>query len=338
MPGKARALLGPAKPRALGSGCHAWRCRGRCPGSAGRCACPHCGTERWPRSCRGGGLVCGPARGERFLGATDQHRAAPAMLGEAVATGAEWGPRGAEGSGMSGTHLGREGRGESSFLVLGPLWHCCPGQGAPSWASPAGGGWHGGSGAAVLRGAGATVPPGTGAEGCREVPVRGQRWGLPPWGAERRGRVLPCCVCLTSAFPARGQLPLPDPHQAEAEPGLLPALRGGDAAGARGVDGSRGVALPRLPRDVLQQLLLHCQAAGNQDVQAGGCWRGPAPQRLSQWRQGCLGRCSPVVFPSLPQTAPRNVLHQHFVEFSGVILQYCCCLRNEPRMCPECLV
>jgi len=37
------------------------------------------------------------------------------------------------------------------------------------------------------------------------------------------------------------------------------------------VDGSRGIALPRLPRDLLQQLLLHCPAAGNEDVQAGGC-------------------------------------------------------------------
>ena len=76
---------------------------------------------------------------------------------------------------------------------------------------------------------------------------------------------------LTSAFPARGKLPLPDPHQAEAEPGLLPVVCGGDAAGARRVDRSRGVALPRLPRDLLQQLLLNCQAAGNKDVQAGGC-------------------------------------------------------------------
>lgn len=140
---------------------------------------------------------------------------------------------------------------------------------------------------------------------------------------------------LTPAFPARGKLPLPDPHQAEAEPGLLPAVRGGDAAGARRVDGSRGVALPRLPRDLLQQLLLHRQAAGNQDVQAGGCLARAgtaAPGPAAGGRSWPLLAC--CFFSSLPQTASRNVLHQHFVEFGVVILQYCCCLQNEPRACP----
>lgn len=56
--------------------------------------------------------------------------------------------------------------------------------------------------------------------------------------AGARGCGLGAAFSLTPPFPARGQLPLPDPHQAEAEPGLLPAVRGGDAAGACRVDGS----------------------------------------------------------------------------------------------------
>lgn len=99
------------------------------------------------------------------------------------------------------------------------------------------------------------------------------------------------CSCsslaLTSAFLARGKLPLPDPHQAEAEPGLVPAVCGGDAAGAGGVDRSRGVSLPRLPRDLLQQLLLHCQAAGDEDVQAGMARpSGLGRQAHSAWPRG----------------------------------------------------
>lgn len=99
------------------------------------------------------------------------------------------------------------------------------------------------------------------------------------------------CSCsslaLTSAFLARGKLPLPDPHQAEAEPGLVPAVCGGDAAGAGGVDGSRGVSLPCLPRDLLQQLLLHCQAAGDEDVQAGMARpSGLGRQAHSAWPRG----------------------------------------------------
>ncbi|KGL85803.1 Histone-lysine N-methyltransferase EZH1, partial [Charadrius vociferus] len=128
---KARALLGPAKPRALGSVRCAWRCRGRCPS----------------RAAPVGVLVPTTAQSDG-CGAVEVGGLSADLQGRVLS----WGQR--EGSG---------------FFVLGPLWRCCAGQGALSCASPAGGGWHGGSGAALLRGAGATVPADTGAEGCREV-------------------------------------------------------------------------------------------------------------------------------------------------------------------------
>lgn len=73
---------------------------------------------------------------------------------------------------------------------------------------------------------------------------------------------------------------------------------------------------------------------GTKTCKQVGAWRGQALQRLAQRQEGSLGRCLPAVFSSLPQTASRNVLHQHFVDFSVVILQYCCCLQNEPCACP----
>lgn len=42
----------------------------------------------------------------------------------------------------------------------------------------------------------------------------------------------PHCVWPDPALPARGKLPLPDPHQAEADPSLLPAVCSGDSTGA----------------------------------------------------------------------------------------------------------
>lgn len=91
------------------------------------------------------------------------------------------------------------------------------------------------------------------------------------------------------------------------------------------MDRSRGVSLPRLPRDLLQQLLLHCQAAGDEDVQAGtarpsGLGR-QALQRLAPGQEGALCCCLLLFFfsSSLLQTARRSVLHQRFGKLGGVI-------------------
>lgn len=52
-------------------------------------------------------------------------------------------------------------------------------------------------------------------------------------------------------------------------------------------------------------------------MQAGGCL-----ERAGTAVPGpAAGESLPVVFSSLPQTTLRNVLHQHFVEFGGIILQ-----------------
>lgn len=74
------------------------------------------------------------------------------------------------------------------------------------------------------------------------------------------------------------------------------------------MDGSRGVSLPCLPRDLLQQLLLHCQAAGDEDVQAGtarpsGLGR-QALQRLAPGQEGALCCCLLLFFFPLPCCKP----------------------------------
>lgn len=165
-------------------------------------------------------------------------------------------------------------------------------------------------------------------------------WSTAARGScDSRGAFLLISLALTSAFLARGKLPLPDPHQAEAEPGLVPAVCGGDAAGASGVDGSRGVALPCLPRDLLQQLLLHRQAAGDEDLQAGmarpsGLGR-KAPQHLAPGQEGALCCCLLLYFifyffSSLLQTAWRNVLLQHLESWVVLFCSTAAVCRTSP--------
>lgn len=73
------------------------------------------------------------------------------------------------------------------------------------------------------------------------------------------------------------------------------------------MDRSRGVTFPCLPWDLLQQLLLNCQAAGDKDLQAG-----EYPEQAMQQREGPGPEPLPVGFISLPQASPRKVPYQRF--------------------------
>lgn len=91
------------------------------------------------------------------------------------------------------------------------------------------------------------------------------------------------------------------------------------------MDRSRGVTLPCLPWDLLQQLLLNRQAAGDKDLQAGGC-----PEQAMQQQERGQGQrhCLLVLF--LCHKPPRGKCRINASGVQGVTLQQCCCWQSEP--------
>jgi len=201
-------------------------------GAAGRAALawalvPAVAGERWPGSggrgaAEAGGLLRGAARGER----SSRGRRAPSCSCRV------------EGRGGGRHGVSSCGRRAPSVWVLSRAGEGRAAASSPGVSSAAArvGGLHPGPATARwLRrclAARDPAPPsqlvlelGRGAGHCRGTAALGSGDG--------EGAFSRAVFGLTSAFPPRGKLALPDPHQAEAEPGLVAALCGGDATGAR---------------------------------------------------------------------------------------------------------
>lgn len=91
------------------------------------------------------------------------------------------------------------------------------------------------------------------------------------------------------------------------------------------MDRSRGVTFPCLPWDLLQQLLLNCQAAGDKDLQAGEY---PEQAMQQQERGQDQSPCLLVLF--LCHKPPQGRCHINAFGAQGVTLQQCCCWLSEP--------